>query len=60
MMVQISNYLPIVATLSPVTVAGIGLIALSSVLYLVSRAPEFLMVAATAMMYSVVPLIPWH
>ncbi len=60
MMTQLTNMFPVIASMSPVTVAGLGLIAVSAVLYLFSRMPEFLMVAATAMIYAAVPLIPFH
>jgi hypothetical protein len=60
MMTQLISMFPMVASMSPVTVAGIGLIAVSSVMYLFSRMPEFLMVAATALIYAAVPLITFH
>jgi hypothetical protein len=60
MMTQLTNALPMISSLSPITVAGVGVIAVSALLYLFCRAPEFLMVAATAAMYAAVPLIPFH
>jgi hypothetical protein len=60
MMIQLSDYFPALATLPAITVAGIGLIAASLVLYMFSRAPEFLMVTFTATIYAAIPLLPIH
>jgi hypothetical protein len=57
MLDQLSDYLPIVATLSPITVFGLGIGAFCTLLYLLTRAPEFLLIVITAMLYSAVPLM---
>ncbi len=54
---RLTDYFPMLLTLSPITVVGLGIVALSTLMYLVTRTPEYLLVVLTAMMYSAVPLL---
>lgn len=54
----ISDYLPAVLSMSPVTMVGVGIGATGSLLYVFTRIPELLLVVATSMTYAVVPLLP--
>jgi hypothetical protein len=54
---SLSDYLPAITSLSPVTMAGLGVVALCSLLYFFTRVPEFLLVVLTAMLYAAAPLL---
>jgi hypothetical protein len=56
MLDTLSDYLPAVASLSPVTIVGIGIGAFGALLYLITRVPELLLVVATSLIYALVPL----
>ncbi|HSV13311.1 MAG TPA: hypothetical protein VLI90_03585 [Tepidisphaeraceae bacterium] len=58
MLETITNNLPAIASISPITVAGVGVSALAALLYLFTRVPEMLLVIATAIIYAAVPLLP--
>lgn len=54
---SLSDYMPALSTISPITVIGLGIVALCSLLYLFTRVPEYLLVIVTALLYAVAPLI---
>ncbi len=54
----LTDNLPAIAHLPVISVCGFGVIAFSLLLYLFCRAPELLMVCATALIYAAVPLLP--
>ena len=56
MMNTLSDYLPAVSSLSPITVVGLAVGAAGALLYLISRVPELLLVTGTALIYALVPL----
>jgi len=56
MLDTLSDYLPAFASLSPVTIVGIGIGAFGALLYLITRVPELLLVVATSLIYALVPL----
>lgn len=58
MLNSLMDYLPVVMSISPITAVGLGIVALGTLMYLLTRTPEFLLVVLTAMMYSAVPLLP--
>jgi hypothetical protein len=55
---QISDYLPAITSISPITIAGLGIGALGTLLYIFTRMPELLLMVATAVIYAAVPLLP--
>ena len=57
MMMQMTDLLPGLPPLSIVTVVGLSIVAASSVLYLLSRAPELLLVTAISALYAAAPMI---
>jgi hypothetical protein len=58
MLEMLSNNLPAITSISPITVAGVGISALAALVYLFTRLPEMLLVIATATIYAAVPLLP--
>jgi hypothetical protein len=58
MLEMLSNSLPAITSISPITVAGVGVSALAALIYLFTRLPEMLLVIATAVIYAAVPLLP--
>jgi hypothetical protein len=58
MLEQLSDYLPVVTSISPITIAGLGIGALGTLLYIFTRMPELLLMVATAVIYAAVPLLP--
>jgi|HubBroStandDraft_6_1064221.scaffolds.fasta_scaffold3699200_1 hypothetical protein len=56
-MYQVSEYLPVLSSVSPVTMIGLGIVALGSLLYLFTRVPEYLLVVVTALLYAAAPLL---
>lgn len=53
----LSDHMPTISAISPVTMAGAGIVALSALLYLFTRVPEYLLVLLTAMLYAAAPLL---
>jgi hypothetical protein len=58
MLEQLSGYLPVITSVSPITIAGLGIGALGTLLYIFTRMPELLLMVATAVIYAAVPLLP--
>jgi hypothetical protein len=54
---SLTDYFPVITNMSPVTMVGIGIVALGSVLYFFTRVPEFLLVVLTALLYAAAPLL---
>jgi hypothetical protein len=54
---SLTDYFPVITNLSPVTLAGMGIVALGSLLYFFTRVPEFLLVVLTALLYAAAPLL---
>jgi len=52
-----SHLLPGLPPLSTVTVVAFGVVAVTAVLYLLSRVPELLLIGAISFIYGVVPLL---
>jgi hypothetical protein len=57
LMYRLSDYVPALNHVSPVTMVGIGIVALGSLCYLFTRVPEYLLVVVTALLYAAAPLI---
>lgn len=57
MLEMLSDYMPAVMHLSPVTMVGAGIGAFGGLLYLLTRIPELLLVVGTSLLYAVVPLL---
>jgi hypothetical protein len=55
---KLSDYLPAITSISPITIAGIGVTALAGLLYLFMRIPELLLVMLTGILYAAAPLLP--
>jgi hypothetical protein len=58
MLEQFSDYLPVITSVSPITIAGLGIGAFGTLLYIFTRMPELLLMVATAVLYAAVPLLP--
>ena len=54
---SLTDYFPAITNLSPVTMVGIGVVALGGLLYFFTRVPEFLLVVFTALLYAAAPLL---
>ena len=53
-----SDLLPALAHLSPVTMVGVGISAVATLVYVMTRMPELMLVVITSLMYAAVPLLP--
>ncbi len=54
---QFYDWIPAILKFSPVTIIGAGVCAVATLFYLFTRIPEFLIVIATALVYTAVPLM---
>ena len=54
---SLTDYFPALASLSPVTMVGLGIVAIGTLLYFFTRVPEFLLVVFTALLYAAAPLL---
>jgi hypothetical protein len=54
---QFYDCIPAILKFSPVTMIGAGVCAVATLFYLFTRIPEFLIVIATALVYTAVPLM---
>jgi hypothetical protein len=53
---QFYDWIPAILKFSPITIIGTGVCAVATLFYLFTRIPEFLIVIATALVYTAVPL----
>ena len=56
-MYHASEYIPAITHVSPITMIGLGVVAMGTLLYLFTRVPEYLLVVVTALLYAAAPLL---
>lgn len=54
---MIAELIPALTNVSPITLAGVGVVGVGLVMFLLTRMPEFLLVIFVALAYSTTPLL---
>jgi hypothetical protein len=58
MLMQVADLVPGLPPISIITVVGVSMMAVTGLLYLISRIPELLLLTIISMLYAAVPLLP--